>query len=399
MRFWYTSLSAFIVKLSALFYFSPTTLSYWWNFGALSFYFLIVQIITGVVLSMFYNPSIFHAYESIMALNNEIYFGWWLRCLHANGASFFFIAVFLHMGRGLYSCSFMYPRQALWISGMVIFVLMIIVAFFGYILPWGQMSFWGGMVITSLLGSIPFIGVEIIQLLWGGFSLHDVTLHRFYSLHFSLSFVMLAIVVLHILFLHEFGSNNPSGVMIIFDKIPFSAFYILKDGLTITLVLILLFIVFVWLPDLLGHPINYVIANFSVTPEHIVPEWYFWFFYAVLRSVPSKLGGLFLLICSLGILFFLPYLSKNFKIRSSKFRPWFRIWFWLFLSVCFLLGWIGDIPVMDPYLDWSRYLTFGYFVWLLFAFPSLGSFEKFLYDTFIWVASLLKLDEKIANLW
>ncbi len=205
---------------------------------------------------MFYNPSIFHAYESIMALNNEIYFGWWLRCLHANGASFFFLTVFLHMCRGLYSCSFMYPRQALWISGMLIFVLMIITAFSGYILPWGQMSFRGGMVITSLLGAIPFIGTDIIQLLWGGFSLHDVTLHRFYTLHFVLSFVILILVVLHILFLHEFGSNNPSGVMIIFDKIPFTPLYISKDALTITLVLFLIFIVIAWLPDLLGHPIN-----------------------------------------------------------------------------------------------------------------------------------------------
>jgi len=307
---------------------------------------------------------------------------------------FFFISVFFHMGRGLYSCSFMYPRQALWISGMIIFILMIITAFFGYILPWGQMSFRGGMVITSLLGAIPLFGADIIQLLWGGFSLHDVTLHRFYSLHFALSFVILIIVVLHIMFLHEFGSNNPSGVMIIFDKIPFTPFYVLKDALTITLALIFLFIVGVWLPDLLGHPINYVIANFSITPEHIVPEWYFWFFYAVLRSVPSKLGGLFLLICSLGILFFLPYLAKNFKIRSSKFRPWFRGWFWLFLSLCLLLGWIGDIPVMDPYLDWSRYLTFSYFFWLLFAFPFLGIVEDVVYTASVWTQQWLEEEEE-----
>jgi ubiquinol-cytochrome c reductase cytochrome b subunit len=391
MRFWYNSLAALFIKLSALFYFSPTTLSYWWNFGALALYFLIFQIITGIFLSMFYNPSIFHAYESIMALNNEIYFGWWLRCLHANGASFFFLTVFLHMCRGLYSCSFMYPRQALWISGMLIFVLMIITAFFGYILPWGQMSFWGGMVITSLLGAIPFIGTDIIQLLWGGFSLHDVTLHRFYTLHFVLSFVILILVVLHILFLHEFGSNNPSGVMIIFDKIPFTPLYILKDALTITLVLFLIFIVIAWLPDLLGHPINYVIANFSITPEHIVPEWYFWFFYAILRSVPSKLGGLFLLIASLGILFFLPFMSKNFKIRSSKFKPGFRIWFWFFISLCILLGCIGDIPVMDPYLDWSFYLTISYFIWLIVVFPLLGKFETLIYVTNAYVKFLKNL--------
>jgi len=283
------------------------------------------------------------------------------------------------MGRGLYSCSFLYPRQLLWISGMIIFVLMVITAFFGYILPWGQMSFWGGMVITSLLSSIPLIGNSIVHLLWGGYSLSDVTLHRFYSLHFALSFVMLIFVILHILLLHENGSTNPSGVMIIFDKIPFTPFYVLKDMLTITLTLILLFIIAVWIPDLLGHPVNYVIANFSITPEHIVPEWYFWFFYAVLRSVPHKLGGLLLLISSLGVLFLLPFLAKNFKIRSTKFRPWFKIWFWFLLAVCFLMGWVGNIPVQEPYLNLSQILTLDYFFLLVGIFPCLGKIESFVY--------------------
>lgn len=293
MRIWVKSLLFEIVKASGLFYKTPANLSYWWNFGALALYFLISQIITGIVLAMFYNPSIIFAYGSIMDLNNEVFYGWWLRYLHANGASFFFLCVYLHIFRGIYYGSFAFPRHLLWMSGIIIVLLMIITAFLGYILPWGQMSFWGAMVITSLLAAIPYIGPDLIFLLWGGYSIHDATLHRFYSLHYTLPFILLILSVLHLFFLHEFGSSNPSGLPSIKDFIPFSPYYVIKDTWTIILVLFFLLLIFSLTPDLLGHSVNYEQANFLVTPPHIVPEWYLLFFYAILRSVTNKLLGFF----------------------------------------------------------------------------------------------------------
>jgi len=368
LRFWFKGLINLIIKISGVFYRSPINLNYWWNFGSLALYFLLIQIITGIFLAMFYNPSAYLAYYIIMELNNDIYYGWLIRSLHANGASFFFLSVYLHMFRGIYYGSFAYPRQALWISGMIIFVLMIITAFLGYILPWGQMSFWAAMVITSLLAVIPEIGADLIFLLWGGYSIHDATLHRFYSLHFTFPFLILIISIIHLFLLHEFGSNNPLGLNSNIDWIPFSPYYLLKDCLSLIIVLIIFsYILFVF-PDLLGHSINYEKANFLVTPSHIVPEWYLLFFYAVLRSITNKLLGFLFMVFSLVVLFMLPYILKGLIIRSGTFRPWHAISFWILVVTCLQLSWIGGLPVLSPYLEVSQWYVILYFFNIFFIF-------------------------------
>lgn len=256
MRFFTKSLLFWIGKVTALFYKGPSNTSYWWNFGFYSFFFLIFQIVTGIFLAMFYNPSVFLAYASIIEINNEIYFGWWIRALHANGASFFFAVVYIHMARGLYYGSFAYPRELLWVSGMIIWLLMIVTAFLGYILPWGQMSFWGAMVMTSLLASVPLVGSDFVLLLWGGFSIDDATLHRFYSLHFALPFIILMVSIIHFCFLHEYGSNNPLGIPAVLDNIPFVPYFVLKDTYSLVFVFSILFSIIFLSPDLLGHPDN-----------------------------------------------------------------------------------------------------------------------------------------------
>lgn len=380
----------YIVKITGLFYKTPINLSYWWSFGALSLYFLIVQIITGIFLAMFYNPSILLAFKSIMFLNNEIYYGWWLRTLHANGASFFFFCTYMHMFRGLYYGSFLFPRQLLWNSGVLLFILMIITAFLGYVLPWGQMSFRAAMVITSLLAAIPLIGSDLIFLIWGGFSIEDATLHRFYSLHFTLPFIILLVAILHVAFLHETGSSNPLGLSSIYENVPFSPYYVLKDVLSILSILIVFFLIIFIVPDLLGHTINYQKANFLVTPPHIVPEWYLLFFYAILRSVPSKLLGFFFMICSLLVLFIFPYLMKNTLIRSTLFKPWHKFWFWIFFVDCVLLSWIGGVPVLEPFLTIGRFLSFLYFFIILVLFPMGAFIEKVIYDSYILLKSRSK---------
>jgi quinol-cytochrome oxidoreductase complex cytochrome b subunit len=370
------------LKDSYIFYKTPMNLTYWWNFGVLSLYFLIIQLITGIFLAMFYDPSILYAFSSIMYINNEIYYGWWIRGLHANGASFFFLSVYLHMFRGLYYGSFLYPRQLLWKTGVILFLLMIITAFLGYVLPWGQMSFWGAMVITSLLSAIPLVGNDIVFLLWGGFTIDDATLHRFYSLHFFLPFVILALSIVHISLLHEAGSSNPTGVPSMLETIPFSPYFILKDILSILVFLIIIMYLNYSTPDVLGHTLNYQIANFLVTPPHIVPEWYLLFFYAILRSIPGKLSGFLIMVISIVILMFLPYIMKNVIIRSGLFRPAHKVFFWIFVFNCCLLGWIGGIPVMEPYLSVGRFLSFLYFFFLLALFPLAAFIDRTVYDAY-----------------
>ena len=370
------------LKDSYIFYKTPMNLTYWWNFGVLSLYFLIIQLVTGIFLAMFYDPSILYAFSSIMYINNEIYYGWWIRGLHANGASFFFLSVYLHMFRGLYYGSFLYPRQLLWKTGVILFLLMIITAFLGYVLPWGQMSFWGAMVITSLLSAIPLVGNDIVFLLWGGFTIDDATLHRFYSLHFFLPFVILALSIVHISLLHEAGSTNPTGVPSMLETIPFTPYFILKDILSILVFLIIIMYLNYSSPDLLGHTLNYQIANFLVTPPHIVPEWYLLFFYAILRSIPGKLSGFLIMVISIIILIFLPYIMKNAIIRSGVFRPAHKIFFWIFVFNCLLLGWIGGIPVMEPYLTVGRILSFLYFFFLLILFPLAIFIDRTVYDAY-----------------
>jgi len=370
------------LKDSYIFYKTPTNLTYWWNFGVLSLYFLIIQIVTGIFLAMFYDPSILYAFSSIMYINNEIYYGWWIRGLHANGASFFFLCVYLHMFRGLYYGSFLYPRQLLWKTGVILFLLMIITAFLGYVLPWGQMSFWGAMVITSLLSAIPLVGNDIVFLLWGGFTIDDATLHRFYSLHFFLPFIILALSIIHISLLHEAGSTNPTGIPSMLETIPFTPYFILKDILSILIFLVIIMYLNYSAPDMLGHTLNYQIANFLVTPPHIVPEWYLLFFYAILRSIPSKFLGFVAMIASIVILIFLPYIFKNAIIRSGSFRPVHKIFFWIFLFNCWLLAWIGGIPVMEPYLTVGRWLSFLYFFFLLILFPLAIFIDRIIYDSY-----------------
>ncbi len=383
MRFWTKSLILYLVKISGIFYKSPINFGFIWNFGFLSLYFLISQLITGIVIAMFYNANSSLAFGLILDMSNEIYYGWWLRFIHANGASFFFFCVYLHMCRGVYYGSFLYPRQYLWVSGSIIWVLMIATAFFGYILPWGQMSFWGAMVITSLLGALPLIGGDVLFLLWGSYSIDNVTLHRFYSLHYLLPFIILIITILHFALLHEFGSNNPIGVSSELDNAPFIPYYGIKDIYAIIIFLFIFFIFIFYMPDKLGHSDNYIAANSLVTPPHIVPEWYFLPLYAVLRSVPNKLLGLFLIACFIVCIILIPFLCKNFIIRSTIFRPIYGSIVWFFFFVCFLLGWIGSLPVISPFLEIGQLVTFCYFFILLVLFPLIGFFEKSIYDVYV----------------
>jgi ubiquinol-cytochrome c reductase cytochrome b subunit len=382
MRYWYRSFELLKAKNSLIFYKTPTNLTYWWNFGVLSLYFLVMQIITGLFLAMYYDPSILYAFSSIMYINSEIYYGWWIRGLHANGASFFFLCVYIHMFRGLYYGSFLYPRQLLWKSGVLLFLLMVATAFLGYVLPWGQMSFWGAMVITSLLSSIPLIGNDIVFLLWGGFTIEDATLHRFYALHFFLPFIILLLSIIHISFLHESGSTNPLGLPSIYDIIPFTPYYILKDALSVIIVIILILFINYTKPDVLGHTLNYQIANFLVTPPHIVPEWYLLFFYAILRSIPDKLLGFVVMALSIIVLFLMPYILKNNIIRSGLYKPCYKLFFWLFLFVCILLSWIGGIPVIEPYLTIGRVLSVLYFIIVLILFPLAAFIDKLIYNIY-----------------
>ena len=383
MRFWYKSFELLKAKNTLIFYKTPTNLTYWWNFGVLSLYFLIIQIITGLFLAMYYDPSILYAFSSIMYINNEIYYGWWIRGLHSNGASFFFLCVYIHMFRGLYYGSFLYPRQLLWKSGVLLFLLMVVTAFLGYVLPWGQMSFRGAMVITSLLSSIPLIGNDIVFLLWGGFTIEDATLHRFYALHFFLPFIILLLSIIHISFLHESGSSNSLGLSSVYDIIPFTPYYILKDALSVFLVLILILCVNYIKPDILGHTLNYQIANFLVTPPHIVPEWYSLFFYAISRSIPNKLLGFVVMVLSIIVLFLIPYITKNNIIRGGIYKPCYKLFFWLFLFICILLTWIGGIPVIEPYLTIGRILSILYFINVLILFPLAAFIDKLIYNIYI----------------
>jgi len=382
MRYWYKSLNLLNLKHSYILYKTPSNLTYWWNFGVLSLYFLIIQIITGIFLAMFYDPSILNAFISIMYINNEIYYGWWIRALHANGASFFFLCVYIHMFRALYYGSFLYPRQLLWTSGIFLFLLMIITAFLGYVLPWGQMSYRGAMVITSLLSSIPLIGNDIVFLLWGGFTIEDATLHRFYALHFALPFILLFLSIIHISLLHEAGSTNNIGTPSIYENIVFTPYFILKDILSILLCLIIILYINYTFPDMLGHTLNYQIANFLVTPSHIVPEWYLLFFYAILRAIPNKLLGFIVMILSIFILLFIPYIMKNGIIRSGSFRPCHKLFFWIFVVICILLAWIGGLPVIEPYLTIGRVLSVLYFVNIIILFPLAILVDKVIYDVY-----------------
>jgi len=353
-------------------YGSPANFSYWWNFGSMALICLIIQIATGIFLAMHYKSDLNLAFASVDYICKSVQYGWLIRYLHSNGASVFFLVVYLHMIRSLLFGSFNYPRQLLWGSGVIIFVLMIVTAFFGYVLPWGQMSYWAATVITSLFSAIPLIGNDIVLWLWGGFSVDDATLNRFFSLHFFFPFVILMLSIIHIMLLHEFGSNNPSGVFFRPDFTFMTPLYIIKDLFGTNFMFIFLAYLIFSVPNLLGHSDNYILGNPLVTPPHIVPEWYFLPLYAILRSVPDKLLGVITLALAILLLLFLPFFVNKFNmIRSNFFKPLYKPLMLLFVLDLLILGWIGGQPVSQPYLFIGQAATVFYF--LLFFFFACSS--------------------------
>lgn len=341
---------------------APSNISRWWNFGSLLGLCLIIQLITGIFLAIHYTADTAIAFNSINHICRDVNYGWLLRTFHANGASFFFICIYLHIGRGIYYGSYKYFYT--WNIGVILLFLTIGTAFIGYVLPWGQMSFWGATVITNLLSAIPYLGIDLVQWLWGGFAVDNATLTRFFSFHFLFPFIITAFTIIHLLFLHQTGSNNPLGINRNVDKIPFHPYYSFKDIFGFIIILFFLSILTLSSPYLLGDPDNFIPANPLVTPPHIQPEWYFLFAYAILRSIPNKLGGVIALVISIAILFILPF-TNNFKIQSSQFFPLNQILFWFITSIVIMLTWIGAQPVEDPYIVTGQTLTILYFFYFL----------------------------------
>ena len=356
---------------------TPKNLNYWWTFGGILSFCLVTQIITGIILAMHYTPHVDFAFNSVEHIMRDVNYGWMLRYIHANGASMFFIAVYIHMFRGMYYGSYKAPREVLWILGVIIYILMMAAAFMGYVLPWGQMSLWGATVITNLFGAIPLVGENIAIWLWGGFSVDNPTLNRFFSLHYLIPFLIAGVVVLHIWALHVPGNNNPVGISVKGkqDTVPFHPYYTVKDGFALTLFLILFSYFIFFAPNVLGHADNYIPANPLVTPAHIVPEWYLLPFYAILRAVPDKLGGVVLMFGAIFVMFLLPWLDTS-KVRSARYRPLFRQFYVLFILVCLLLGYLGAQPAEGVYIVLARVGTVYYFAHFLLILPILGLVEK-----------------------
>jgi len=366
-----------LVYSSFIAYPTPRNLNYWWTFGGILAFMLGVQIITGIVLAMHYTPHVDFAFNSVESIMRDVNYGWLLRYVHANGASMFFLAAYVHMFRGMYYGSYKEPREVLWILGVILLLLMIMTGFMGYVLPWGQMSFWAATVITNLFSAIPVVGESVVSWLWGGYSLGNPTLNRFYALHYLLPFVIVGVVVLHIWALHMVGQNNPTGVEPKTDRdsVPFTPYATIKDSFFMV-VFCLLFAWFVfYIPNFLGHPDNYIPANPAVTPTHIVPEWYYLPFYAILRAIPNKLLGVAALGASIVILAFLPWLDTS-KVRSANYRPLYRQFFWIFVVVCIGLGWLGSKPPEGAYVLIARIFTVYYFAYFLVILPILGLVEK-----------------------
>ena len=372
---------------------TPRNLSYWWNFGSLAGIMLVIMIVTGIFLAMQYTPHVNYAFDSVERIMRDVNYGWLMRYLHMNGASFFFILVYIHLFRGLFYGSYKTPRELLWMLGVVILLLMMATAFMGYVLPWGQMSFWGATVITNLFSAIPLVGQDIVTWLWGGFAVDNPTLNRFYSLHYLLPFIIVAVVGLHLIALHQHGSGNPLGIDSKGpqDSIPFHPYYTVKDmfGLSVFLIIYAAFVFY--MPNFLGDPQNYIQANPLQTPPEIVPEWYFLPFYAMLRSVPdilfiqAKLAGVIAMFSSIFVLFFLPWLDTS-RVRSAHFRPVYKWVFWLLLLDVIMLGWVGahrpDLPAFHIFGHPITYISIGqvgtlyYFFHFLVLFPLIGWFER-----------------------
>ncbi|MGO9674590.1 MAG: cytochrome b [Methylocella sp.] len=356
---------------------NPRNLNYWWTFGGILSFMLVSQIITGVVLAMHYTASSELAFASVEHIMRDVNYGWLLRYWHANGASMFFFALYIHIFRGMYYGSYKAPREVLWLLGFIIYLLSMATAFMGYVLPWGQMSFWGATVITSLFSAIPLVGDAITTWLWGGYSVDSATLNRFYSLHYLLPFMIAGVVVLHIWALHVPGSNNPAGIEPKSEKdtLPFHPYFTAKDGFAIACFLVFYAWFAFYIPNYLGHADNYIEANPLKTPPHIVPEWYYLPFYAILRSIPSKLGGFLAMFGAVLILAALPWLDAC-KVKSASYRPLFRLFFWIFVVDAVLLGYIGSQPPEGGYVIAGRILTAYYFFHFLVILPLLSRFEK-----------------------
>src|SRR6266700_1467140 len=356
---------------------TPRNLNYWWTFGAILSLMLGVQILTGVILAMHYTPEATMAFKSVESIVRDVNYGWLLRYLHSNGASMFFLAVYIHMFRGMYYGSYKAPREVLWILGVIIYLLMMATGFMGYVLPWGQMSFWGATVITNLFSAVPYFGESIVTLLWGGYSVGNPTLNRFFSLHYLLPFVIAGVVVLHVWALHVAGQNNPAGVEAKTEKdtVPFTPYATIKDAFGVSCFMLFFAWFIFYMPNYLGDADNYIPANPGVTPAHIVPEWYYLPFYAILRSIPNKLAGVTAMFSAILVLAFLPWLDTA-KTKSSKYRPLAKQFFWIFVIVCLLLGWLGGKPPEGIYVIAGRVLTFCYFAYFLILLPLLSRIEK-----------------------
>src|SRR6202140_350564 len=366
-----------LVYSSFIAYPTPRNLNYWWTFGGILAFMLGVQIVTGIVLAMHYVAHVGLAFNSVEVIMRDVNFGWLLRYVHANGASMFFLAAYIHMFRGMYYGSYKEPREVLWILGVILLLLMIMAGFMGYVLVWGQLSFWAATVITNLFSAIPVVGVSIVTWLWGGYAVGNPTLNRFYSLHYLLPFVIAGVVVLHVWALHMVGQNNPAGIEPKSEKdtVAFTPYATIKDAF----VLIVFCILFGWfvfyVPNYLGHADNYIPANPAVTPPEIVPEWYYLPFYAILRAIPNKLMGVMALGASIVILAFLPWLDTS-PVRSARYRPLYKQFFWVFVAVCILLGSLGSNPPEGYYVLFARLFTVYYFAYFLIILPVLGFVEK-----------------------
>lgn len=374
-RIWTKNYLVSFVASHLVYYPTPISLTYAWSFGSLAGVTLVVQMVSGIFLSMHYTANIDLAFSSIEYIMRDVKNGWLLRYIHANGASMFFIVVYAHICRGLYYGSYMEPRELLWCSGVVLILLMMATAFTGYVLPWGQMSLWGATVITSMVTAIPVAGKPIVQWLWGGYTVANPTLNRFYSIHFVLPFLIAGVTLIHLALLHKVGSNSPIGSDTGVDNIPFYPYYVSKDIFAFTVYLLIFGIFVFYFPNVLNHPDNYIPADPLHTPAHVVPEWYFLPYYAILRSIPHKAGGIVAMLGSLLVLFLIPFINTS-DVRNTTYRPLFKICFWIFIADFAVLMWVGQKPVKDVFILTGQIATIYYFAFFLVLIPIIGTIES-----------------------